>query len=157
MKLYLEAVCDRLENHACVRRERADAQFHDRLDEFAQEAKWSVEVVKEEGIEALGEARGAALHECEDELVTLAAAFEERLDKISSDVLRKAEDKAIKAEALLSAITLKLEAKAAALLLDVAAKARRDETACRSRRRPFIRGKGGYRGLGERYLLRSSS
>jgi hypothetical protein len=79
MKLYLEAVCDRLENHVYARRERADTQFQDRLDGSAQEAKWSVEVVKEEGIEALGEARGAALHECEDELVTLAATFEEAI------------------------------------------------------------------------------
>jgi hypothetical protein len=105
---------------------------------------------------ALGKARGAALHKCEDKLVTLAAAFKERLDKISLDVLRKAEDKTKKAEALLSTITLKLEAKAAALLLDVAAKARRDKTACRSRRRPFIRGNGRYRELRERYLLRIS-
>jgi hypothetical protein len=103
----------------------------------------------------LGKARGAALHKCEDKLVTLAAAFKERLDKISLDVLRKAEDKTKKAEALLSTITLKLEAKAAALLLD-AAKARRDKTACRSRRRPFIRGNGRYRELRERYLLRIS-
>jgi hypothetical protein len=147
MTLYLEAVCDRLENHAYARRERADAQLHDRLDEFAQEEKWSVEVVKEEGIKALGEARSAVLCECEDELVTLAAAYEERLDKMCLEVLGKAEDKATKAAALLSAITLKLEAKAAALLFDIAAKARRDGSL-------QIERKGGHRGLGEWFLLR---
>jgi hypothetical protein len=61
---------------------------------------------------------------------------------MSLDVLGKAEDKAAKAAALLSATTLELEAKAAALLFDVAAKARRGGTACRLKRRPFLRGKG---------------
>jgi hypothetical protein len=63
---------------------------------------------------------------CQEELVTLAAAFEERLDKMSLDVLGKAEEKAAKAAALLSAIPLRFESKAAALLFDVAAKARED-------------------------------
>jgi hypothetical protein len=39
IKLYLKAVCNQLENHACARRKRADAQFHNRLDNVAQEAK----------------------------------------------------------------------------------------------------------------------
>jgi hypothetical protein len=71
---------------------------------------------------------------CQEELATLAPAFEERLDKMSLDVLGKAEDKAAKVTALLFATTLEFEGKAAVLLFDVAAKAREDGTACRSRR-----------------------
>ncbi|KAI0604690.1 Herpes-BLLF1 domain-containing protein [Pyrenophora tritici-repentis] len=145
--------------------------IQDVLDHL-EEAQSNFTVAKDESIGALDDIRDALLREVKDELATQTVDFEEYLDTIVGDIIGKADEKAAaiiskadeKAAAMMSKADEKMRdaaammstvermAKAAtASLWDVATKASGDRDA--NSRRPFARGKGGYRGLGTRSFL----
>ncbi|KNG52851.1 hypothetical protein DDE82_009039 [Stemphylium lycopersici] len=152
-----------------LKHERADHEFRDHLDDAKEEAQWNIIVAKDEGIESLNDTRDAVLHEVADKLLTQTDDFEKYLDTIVRDIIGKADEEAAaiirkadeKAAAMMSKADEKMRdaatmmsrvekmAKAAtASLWDTATKASGDRDA--NSRRPFSRGKGGYRGLRSR-------
>ncbi|KAI0570100.1 Retinal multi-domain protein [Pyrenophora tritici-repentis] len=149
----------------------SNKHIQDVLDHL-KEAQWNITVATDESIGALDDIRDALLREVKDELATQTVDFEEYLDTIVGDIIGKADEKAAaiiskadeKAAAMMSKADEKMRdaaammstvermAKAAtASLWDVATKASGDRDA--NSRRPFARGKGGYRGLGTRSFL----
>jgi hypothetical protein len=168
---HLQDVLDRLDDHANLL-ERVDHELREHLDNVKEEAQWNMIVVKDEGIESLNDTRDAVLREVEDELVTQTDDFKECLDTIGRNIIGKADEKAAaiiskadeKAAAMMNRADEKMRdaaimmstvekmAKAAtASLWDAATKASRDRDPIS--RRPFARGKGGYRGLSTRSFL----
>jgi hypothetical protein len=179
---HLQDVLDRLDDHANLL-ERVDHELRDHLDDVKEEAKWNMIVVKDEGIEPLNDTRDAVLREVEDEMATQTDDFKECLDTIGRNIIGKADEKAAaiiskanekaaammnradeKVAAMMSKANEKMRdaaimmstvekmAKAAtASLWDAATKASRDRDPIS--RRPFARGKGGYRGLSTRSFL----
>jgi hypothetical protein len=101
-------------------------------------------VAKGEGIESLHDTRDAVLREVKDELATPTDDFKEYPDTIGRDIIGKADEMA----ATMMSTVEKMAKAATASLWDAATKANADHDA--NSRRPFVRGKGDYRGLGTR-------
>lgn len=134
MKSYLQAVVDRTHDVGWSRREWADEEFYTNLHEVKDEAAMNIEIAKEEGVQELECARDKCVRDAEADLVNTASDFEHQLMDIYWDIVAKAEDKG---EEILNGLAVK-------------ARALQGKTV----RGASTRGKGGYRGLGTRYLLR---
>ncbi|KNG44304.1 hypothetical protein TW65_08869 [Stemphylium lycopersici] len=142
---HLQDVLDRLDDHACLRLERADHEFRDHLDDAKEEAQWNIIVAKDEGIESLNDTRDAVLREVKDELVTQTDDFKEYLDTIGRDIISKADEKAaaiiskadekMRDAATMMSTVEKMAKAATASLWDAATKASADRDA--NSRRPF--------------------
>jgi hypothetical protein len=175
LKKHLEDCCDRLENDADFRRERADHEFRDHLDDAREEAELNIRVAKDEGIESLNDTCDTLLREFENELLSQITDFSDHLDTIKREVIAKVDEdgeivmskaieKAKHAVAMMSDANEKMKdaavmmskaekkAKEAASLFDAATNSSGNRLA--SSRRSFTRGKGNYRGLGNRFLRR---
>jgi hypothetical protein len=173
LEKHLQDFCDRLENDTDLRRERADHEFRDHLDDAREEAELNIRVAKDEGIESLNDACDTVLREFENELLSQIADFSDHLDTIKREVIAKVDDdgeiviskaveKAKHAVAMMSEADEKMKdaavmmskaekkAKEAASLFDAATNLSGNRLA--SSRRSFTRGKGNYRGLGNRFL-----
>lgn len=134
MKSYLQAVVDRTHDAGWLRREWADEEFHNSLHEVKDEAAQNIEIVKEEGVQELECARDKCVRDAEANLVNTVSDFEDQLMDMYWDNVAKA------------------DAKIGEILNGFAVKVRVLQG--RTVRGANTRRKGGYRGLGTRYLLR---
>ena len=134
MKSYLQAVVDRTHDAGWLRREWADEEFHNTLHEVKDEAAMNLEIAKEEGVQALEYTRDNCVRDAESHLVNTASDFEDQLMDIYWDIVAKAN---VKVEEIFNGLAVKARV--------LQGKPVRGANA---------RGKGGYRGLGTRYLLR---
>lgn len=134
MKSYLQAVVDRTHDAGWLRREWADEEFHNSLHEVKDEAAMNIEIVKEEGVQELECARDKCVRDAEANLVNTVSDFEDQLMDMYWDNVAKAD---AKIEEILTGFAVKVRVLQG-----------------RTVRGANTRGKGGYRGLGTRYLLR---
>lgn len=134
MKSYLQAVVDRTHDAGWLRREWADGEFHTNLHDLKDEAVMNIEITKEEGVEELECVRDKCIRDAEADLVNTASDFEEQLMDIYWDIVAKAD---VKVNEILNGLAVKVHVLQGKTV-----------------RGANMRGKGGYRGLGTRYLLR---
>lgn len=134
VKSYLQAVVDRTHDVGWLRREWADEEFHTNLHEVKDEAEINIKIVKEEGVQELECARDKCLRDAEAHLANTASDFEDQLIDKYWETMAKADDKL---NEYLNSLAVKVRVPQGKTVRGV-----------------NTRGKGGYRGLGTRYLLR---